>query len=261
MFHVRLIKAEGLRRAIVLFFYLAALVVSIILITNGTNVQEASSGLMVLILIPFGLWFEFVRYVYTLGNKELNILGEPEKCLKHTHFVMKVDFFLHQYEEMAPYQEGLAMMDLNMINDAKTRIRDRLGKRYEKEKQHNFELNFLLFTIAVAKKDSTDLKRCHENINKILGAQPRLSADVTTLKNYIEGIYLMQTGEYIKARNIFESLDIKAFKNRQLAYYYFYYSIILNNTFAKDKDKAQEMYKKALEIYPKNEYIKAHPIL
>lgn len=258
MFHVRLIKAEGLRRAIVLFFYIAALIVAILLLTNGTNVQEASSGLMVLVLIPFGLWFEFVRYIYTLGNKELNITGEPEKCLKHTRFVMKVDFFLHQYEEMAPYQEGLALMDLNMINEAKQQIRDRLGKRYDKEKEHNFELNFLLFSIAVAKKDPTDFKRCYEKMNKILGAQPRLSADVATLKNYIEGIHLMQNGEYIKAKNIFESLDTNAFKNRQLAYYYFYYSRILNNTNA--KEKAQEAYNKALEIYPKNEYIKAHPI-
>ena len=256
MFHVRLIKAEGLRRTIVLFFYLGAFILSMSLISYGKTAQEASSGLMVLFLIPFGLWFEIVRYIYTLGNKELNITCQPDKCIKHTRFVMKVDFLLHQYEEMAPYQEGLAMLDLNMINDVKPQIMKRLGKRFDKEKEHNFELNFLLFTLAVAKNDHSSTKRCYDNINRILGTQTRLSTDVVTLKNYIDGIYLMQIGEYIKARNIFEELNIKAFKNRQLAYYYFYYSKILFNT--KEENRSLEMYNKSLDIYPKNEYIKSH---
>ena len=259
MFNVRLIKAEGLRRFLVLLFYAAAIVLAITWLAGKYTVAEKASAIILLVLVPFGLWNEYVRYIYTLGNKELNVLCDPEACLKHTRFVMKVDFLLHQYEHMAPFQEGYATIDIDRLQDVKKQLNDRLGKRYFKSMARNFEHIYLLFIVAVLSHDQGEVKAQYNEISKLFKAQERLSGDLITLKYFIEAIYKSATGNSKEALDMFEHLDTKAFKNRELTYYYYFLARTYN--LERQYDKALEAHQKAKELSPKNLYVQNHEVV
>ena len=258
MFNVRLIKAEGLRRILVLAFYLAMTVVSVMMLTSNADMRQKAFGLVVLVLIPFLLWFEYKRYVYVKANDELNKKDMPEECLKHTRFVIKTDILLKQYQNMAPFQEGYALLDLDRADEIKETLASRFGKRYELSKGRNFEHSYLLFQAAAAKGDRNHLKENYEEIEKIFNSQQRLSGDLITLRHYIEAINLACTGEASKALERFELLDTNAFKRREMTYYYYFYARACQMDH--DYDKAEELYRKAVELSPNNRFIKNHPV-
>lgn len=258
MFNVRLIKAEGLRRVLVLAFYLGMTVVSFSILFSNADMRQKAFALVVLVMIPVLLWLEFKRYIYVKANNELNQKDMPEECLKHTRFVIKSDFFLKQYQNMAPFQEGYALLDLDRADEIKKTLEERFGRRYELSKGRNFEHSYLLFQTAAAKNDRNRLKENYEEIEKIFSTQQRLSGDLITLRHYIEAVYLACTGDATKAIERFELLDINAFKKRELTYYNYFYARAcqLNH----DYEKAEELYRKAVESSPNNLFIRNHPI-
>ena len=258
MFNVRLIKAEGLRRVIVLSFYLAAFIASVFIVSSNADIAQKASCLIVFILLPFGLWFEYKRYIYVKSNHELNDLDQPQACLDHTRFVMKYDFLLKQYQNLAPFQEGYALIDLNQINNVESVLESRFGKKYEKSKNLNFEHSYLLFQTAALKKDQKKVKEYYQQLDKVFNAQNRLSKDLITLRHYIDGIYYVCINENSKALDHFENLDTEAFKRRELTYYYYFSAkaYMLDQNYA----SAESYYAKAKELSPNNTFIVNHPI-
>ena len=258
MFNVRLIKAEGIRRILVLLFYIAVTGVSIRTIINREEMGSIGLAIVWLFMVPFLLWFELKRYIYVKANDELNKKDMPEECLKHTRFVIKSDFLLKQYQNMAPFQEGYALLDLDRADEVKSTLEERFKRKYEYSKGRNFEHSYLLFQTAAAKGDRNRLKENYEEIEKIFSTQQRLSGDLITLRHYIEAVYLACTGEAAKAIERFELLDTNAFKRREMTYYNYFYARAcqLNH----DYDKAEELYRKAVELSPNNVFIRNHPI-
>ena len=257
MFNVRLIKAEGLRRILVLAFYLGMAVVSIKSVVSDALMQQKAFALVVLAMLPVLLWLEFKRYMYVKANGELNLKDMPEECLKHTRFVIKSDF-LKQYQNMAPFQEGYALLDLNRAGEIRKTLQERFGRRYELSKGRNFEHSYLLFQTAAAMGERNRLKENYEEIEKIFNAQQRLSGDLITLKYYIEAVYMACTGEARKAIERFEGLDKSAFKRREMTYYHYFMAkaLMLDQQY----DRAEEEYAKSRELSPGNRFIESHPL-
>lgn len=258
MFNVRLIKAEGLRRVLVLAFYLGMAIVSAVTLASEADMRQKAFALVVILLIPVLLWLEFKRFMYVKANNELNQKDLPQECLDHTRFVIKNDFLLKQYQNLAPFQEGYALLDLDRANEIRETLESRFGRFYEMSRGRNFEHSYLLFQTAAAKGDRNRLKENYETIEKIFSSQSRLSGDLITLKYYIEAVYLTCTGETKKALERFESLDTNAFKRREMTYYNYFYAkaCLLDH----DYDRAQDFYDKAVELSPNNLFIRNHPV-
>ncbi len=258
MFNVRLIKAEGLRRILVLLFYAAAAFVAVKVILSDADMSQKAMCLVVLAMMPFLLWFELKRYIYVRANHELNEEDKPEECLKHTRFVINSDFLLKQYQNLAPFQEGYALVDLDRADEVEETMKSRFKRRYEFSKGRNFEHTYLLFLLAALKKDRNRAKEHFEQIDKIFSSQERLSGDLITLRYYIEAIYHMSMGDAKKAIERFEGLDIKAFKRRELTYYHYFLSkaYVLDHQY----EKAEAEYQEALKLSPNNLFIRNHPV-
>ena len=257
MFNVRLIKAEGLRRILVLAFYLGMAIVSVKSAVSDVDMRQKAFALVVLLMLPVLLWLEFKRFIYVKANNELNQKDMPEESLKHTRFVIKSDF-LKQYQNMAPFQEGYALLDLDQADEIKKTLETRFGRKYELSKGRNFEHSYLLFQAAAAKGDRNRLKENYEEIQKIFNSQPRLSGDLITLKFYIEAVFLACTGEAKKAIERFEGLDRSAFKRREMTYFHYFMAKAL--MMDQQYDRAEEEYAKARELSPNNRFIETHPI-
>ncbi len=258
MFNVRLIKAEGLRRVLVLAFYLGMTVVSLNILLSNAEMRQKAFALVVLLMVPVLLWLEFKRYIYVKANNELNQKDMPEECLKHTRFVIKTDLLLKQYQNMAPFQEGYALLDLDRAEEIRKTLEERFKRKYEFSKGRNFEHSYLLFQAAAAKGDRNRLKENYEEIDRIFNTQQRLSGDLITLRHYIEAVNMACNGEAAKAIERFEHLDTNAFKRRELTYYNYFYAKACQMNH--DYEKAEELYRKAVELSPNNLFLRNHPI-
>ena len=258
MFNVRLIKAEGLRRFLVLAFYLGLLIVAVKVVSSDVDMAQKAPCLIVFLFVPIALWLELKRYIYVRANHELNEEDKPQSCLDHTRFVIKFDWLLKQYQNLAPFQEGYALLDLDRADEIKETLESRFGRRYELSKGRNFEHSYLLFLLSAVKKEQKKVKEHFEQIDKIFSSQQRLSGDLITLRYYIEAIYYTCTGEAKKAIERFEGLDLNAFKKRELTYYHYF--LAKAYTLDHQYEKADESYRKAIELSPNNRYIANHPI-
>lgn len=226
---VRLIRAEKLRRILVGTFYLAAVFVLFYFLANAETTNEQMQYLFILILLPFGIFSEVLRYFYARANDTLHEACDPAACLKLLDRLKKIDF-LHQFRVMGAYLRGFALIDLNRSREVPEMLEEQLGTNLTAKRKLDFEYNYLLFLTACAKGERRELEMRYGQIEKIFQMNRRANAGILSLEQMIKGIYLCQCRKYPEARAALDAVDAGLLTPREQAHYRHFCDMVRSNT-------------------------------
>lgn len=249
---VRLIKAEKLRRILVICFYCASAFTLIYFLNRARTPEEQFQYLFILLLLPVGIYLEILRYFYAKANDALNIDCDAARCYKLITIVEKADL-IRRFKVSVCYLKGFALLSLNRSGEVKEMIEKQLGAGMTAKRKLDFEYNYLMFSIAAVRDDKAELKSSYENMRRIFKLSKRISGDIRSLESLIDAIYQCRTHQYKAAEASFARIRAGALKPHEQAYYYYYLAILCSET--KREDDAHSYYEKACETAPKIPYI------
>jgi len=223
MFSVRLIKAEGLRRVLVVMFYFAYTITMIYCMVHTPAMNDRVVYGVLWLFVPFGTLYEIIRFQYAKANDSLHQHCNPKAAMQHLRFVNRADF-LKRYILQAAYLESAAMIDQNEIDDAEKFIADRLDKMLNTNKKLNFEYNYLHFTICVVREDKKQIHAYYLALERIFQVQKKFHTDLLSLKSSIDGAYYLTEGRLDKSQKAFSKANPDLLGNRERAWHYYYLS-------------------------------------
>ena len=203
--------------------------------------------MFILVLLPFGIFSEVLRYFYAKANDTLNRACDPATCLKLLDRLKRIDI-LHQFRIMGAYLRGFALVDLDRSPEVPKMLETQLGTGLTAKRKLDFEYNYLLFLVACAEDDFKELTLHYAQIQKIFQMSRRRDAGILSLESMILGIYLYQSHKYSEAQTAFDAVDASLLTPREQAYYEYFYALSL---YARKKtDAAQEHFLKACSLGP-----------
>lgn len=247
MFGIKLIKAERLRRFLVILFYLGFAVTMIYCFLHTDNSDDKVLYILLCVFIPFGLWYEMIRYKYTKCNDYLHDRCCPNKVLRLTQFIYKYDIF-KRYKLQTMYLEGFALIDLARMEDAKNFILKSLDRLAGTGKKLNFEYNYLNFMLWTIEKDRKEVQIYYTSLKKIFSMNKNSNENILSLKYMVDGIYCYTNKQYKNAKMFFDRVKSELLGKHECAWYYFYFSKILyeNN----EVKNSTQYFLKACEMAP-----------
>ena len=249
---IKLIQAEKLRRILVSVFYAAAAAVLIYLAADAQTVEGRARYLCLLVLFPFGIYYEILRYLYARANELIYTACDAEGCLRLAEKAEKADF-THQFRIQICYLKGFALLDLNRSGEAEQVLEQEAGTELTAKRKLDFEYNYLMFQLAAVRNDRKELKAYYEKICRIFNLGRRINNGVKSLEAVIRGTYLTLTRQYQQAEKAFDIVRIQDLKRREQAYYCYYLSAC---EYALGKKKqAEKTYEKACATAPGLPYI------
>lgn len=244
---VTLVKAEGLRRVLVALFY-AAYIFTMAYSLRHAAPADREIYIVMLILAPFGIWCEVVRFFYTRANDALNENCDPERCLKLLHFVRCADI-LHMFQYTAPYLQGFATLDLNQLDKVEPQLSKALAGQSASKYMGSFEYRYLMFSVYAENGDREQMNEHYDALGRIINAGKRTAADVMSLRQLLCGIYQLKNGKNEDAATAFENVNPEALKPRMRAYYHFYIAQLLQAV--QQQAQAKDAYQKAVALAPR----------
>ena len=243
---VKLIQAEGLRRILVALFYAAAIFVLIYFAVRSQTPEERFQYLFFLLFVPVGIYYEILRYLYGKASDALNVRCDAAGCLKLAERTAKADLF-QRFRVSVYYLQGFALLDLNRPDEAEERI-EKLGSSLTSKRKLDFEYNYLMFQISAARGDRKRMKAHYDGMRRIFSMNRRVSTGIRSLEALADGICLYRQHSLEAAEKALRLAVPEDLKQREQAYYYWYYSAVL---YAMDrKRQAEELYEKAREMAP-----------
>ncbi len=247
VFTVRLIKAERLRRMLVLLFYGAYAVAMGYCLVHAANQSDQFLYGFLLLFVPFGLLYELVRYYFGKSSDALNRQCDPALALRCLGVVRRADL-LSRYRTQAGHLEGLALLDQDRVGEAQTLIETRLDKLLGTNTSLHFEYNYLCFSVAAVCGDKEKLQDCHAALKKIIGLKQKPGADLVSLFNCIDGIFHLQCRAYDAAEEAFDRVQLEALSTREQARCFYYRAVLCARQ--KAPEASQQLYERALALAP-----------
>lgn len=248
MLKVRLVKDEGLRRVFVIAFYIAFAAAAAYWMLHARSVDEKVLYGVVSLFVPFGLWYEFIRYHYAESVRLLNEECAPEEALKSLKLVRRLDF-LQRYRIQRYYQEGFAMIAQDRAAEVPAFIAENLDKNLARNKNVDFEYNYLWFLTFAALGDEKQLTVYHGALEKIFEVQRKMSHDIAALKYAVDGIYFTLRKKTRNAQTAFENVRMEALSRHEQARCYYYKAVLAGQM--QQTEAAGQNYERVMELAPK----------
>lgn len=255
MISIRLTKAEKLRRLLASIFYVAYTVAMFYCLINSTSSDDRLLYSGLLIFVPFGVLYEFIRFFFSKANNALNEQCDTELAKKYLKLVKRFNLF-KSYRAQLAYLEGFILLDDDKPEDAREHIISRLGSKNTTNRIMDFQYNYILFSCCAALKDKHNIGEYFIAIKKTIDMKERPGNDLISLGNLICGVYGLVLKNDREAADSFQKVKPENLSTRERARYYFY-SAQLYARYS-DKNKMEDNYNKAIVIAPEMKLIVNH---
>ncbi len=255
MISIRLTKAEKLRRLLASIFYAAYTVAMFYCLINSTSSDDRLLYSGLLVFVPLGVLYEFIRFFYSMAVDALNEQCDTELAKKYLKFIRRFNLF-KSYRAQIAYLGGFILLDDDKPEDAREYIISKLGSMNTVNRIMDFQYNYLLFSCCAALKDKHKIGEYFIALKKTIDMKERPGNDLISLGNLICGVYGLVSRNDREAADSFQKVKPENLSTRERARYYFY-SAQLDVRYS-DKNKMEDNYDKAIVLAPEMKLIIDH---